>query len=39
MGEGRAPSVDDLPESVGKLPYAVAIAAGTLGYIAWRQTG
>jgi prepilin peptidase CpaA len=39
MGEGRAPSVDDLPESVGKLPYAVAIAAGTLGYIAWRQAG
>jgi len=38
ISEGKAPSVDDLPESVGKLPYAVAIAAGTLGYVAWRYT-
>lgn len=38
MSEGKAPSVDDLPESMGKLPYAVAIAVGTLGYVAWRYT-
>lgn len=39
MSEGQAPNVDDLPESVGKLPYAVAIAAGTLGYLAWQAVG
>jgi prepilin peptidase CpaA len=39
MSERQMPSVDDLPESVGKLPYAVAIAAGTLGYLAWQQAG
>ena len=27
------------PQSVGKLPYAVAIAAGTLGYLALRHKG
>jgi prepilin peptidase CpaA len=37
MSEGQAPSVDDLPESVGKLPYAVAIASGTLGYLVWKH--
>ncbi|MDQ1314210.1 MAG: prepilin peptidase CpaA [Pseudomonadota bacterium] len=37
MSEGQAPSVDDLPESVGKLPYAVAIASGTLGYLIWKH--
>lgn len=37
MSEGLVPSVDGLPASVGKLPYAVAIAAGTLGYLVWRQ--
>jgi prepilin peptidase CpaA len=39
ISEGRAPTVDDLPESVGKLPYAVAIATGTLGYLAWKHMG
>ncbi len=27
----------DVPQSVGKLPYAVAIAAGTLLFFSWRQ--
>ena len=39
MSAGQAPTVDDLPESVGKLPYAVAIAAGTLGFLAWEHMG
>lgn len=33
----QAPRIDDLPESVGKLPYAVAITVGTLGYLIWKQ--
>jgi prepilin peptidase CpaA len=37
MSEGQAPNIDDLPESVGKLPYAVAIASGTLGYLVWKH--
>lgn len=37
MSAGQVPSVGDLPESVGKLPYAVAITAGTLGYLGWRH--
>ncbi|MFA5170684.1 MAG: prepilin peptidase [Sulfuriferula sp.] len=36
ISAGQAPHMDDLPESVGKLPYAVAITAGTLGYMGWR---
>lgn len=37
---GQMPSMQDLPVSVGKLPYGVAIAAGTLGWLAWqRMTG
>ena len=39
MSQRQAPNMDDLPESVGKLPYAVAIAAGTLGYLAWQGVG
>lgn len=38
VGAGQAPNMDDLPISVGKLPYAVAITAGTLGYLIWRHT-
>ncbi len=36
---GQAPKMDDLPESVGKLPYAVAITVGTLGYLVWKKMG
>jgi prepilin peptidase CpaA len=37
MSAGRSPQMDDLPVSVGKLPYAVAIAVGTFGYLAWQR--
>lgn len=37
MSTGQAPTMDDLSQSVGKLPYAVAIAVGTVGYIIWRR--
>jgi prepilin peptidase CpaA len=37
VSTGQVPTMDDLPESVGKMPYAVAIAAGTLGYLIWRR--
>lgn len=36
MAAGRSPSIEDAPESVGKFPYAVAIAFGTLGYLVWK---
>jgi prepilin peptidase CpaA len=36
MSAGQVPSMNDLPVSVGKLPYAVAITAGTLGYLGWK---
>ncbi len=35
----QMPVMDAGPQSVGKLPYAVAIAAGTLGYLALRYKG
>ncbi|HXU94368.1 MAG TPA: prepilin peptidase [Gallionella sp.] len=35
---GNIPSLDDAPETAGKFPYAVAIAVGTLGYLAWKST-
>lgn len=34
---GQLPLMDDLPVSVGKLPYAVAITAGTLAYLVWQR--
>jgi len=37
MSAGQLPLMDDLPVSVGKLPYAVAIAVGTFGYLAWQR--
>lgn len=37
MSTGQAPILDDVSQSVGKLPYAVAIAAGTVGYLIWRR--
>jgi len=36
---GQLPLVDAIPVSVGKLPYAVAIAAGTVGFFAWQRVG
>jgi len=37
ISTGKAPVMDDMPESVGKLPYAVAIGVGTMGYVIWRR--
>jgi len=37
ISTGKAPVMDDMPDSVGKLPYAVAIAVGTMGYVIWRR--
>jgi prepilin peptidase CpaA len=37
MNAGQLPVMDDLPVSVAKLPYAVAITAGTLGYLVWQR--
>lgn len=36
---GQLPLMNDLPVSVGKLPYAVAITVGTLGYLVWQRFG
>ncbi|WP_212785033.1 A24 family peptidase [Ferrigenium kumadai] len=33
---GSVPTLEDAPVTAGKFPYAVAIAAGTLGYLAWK---
>lgn len=32
----KAPQFGDLPDSAGRMPYALAIALGTLGYLGWR---
>ncbi len=37
MNAGQLPTMNDLPVSVAKLPYAVAITAGTLGYLMWQR--
>jgi prepilin peptidase CpaA len=37
MNEGQLPTMNDLPVSVAKLPYAVAITVGTLGYLMWQR--
>ena len=37
MCAGQIPLMNDLPVSVGKLPYAVAIATGTFGFLAWQR--
>ncbi|HEY0843232.1 A24 family peptidase [Methylotenera sp.] len=37
LSTGQAPLVDDLPVSVGKLPYAVAIGLGTFAYLIWQR--
>lgn len=33
---GELPTFEDLPQSVGRLPYAVAIAVGATAYLLWR---
>lgn len=35
---GSPPALEDAPETAGKFPYAVAIAAGTAGYLVWKST-
>lgn len=37
INAGQLPVMNDLPVSVAKLPYAVAITAGTLGYLVWQR--
>jgi len=37
MSAGRPPLMNDMPQSVGQLPYAVAITIGTLGYLVWQR--
>jgi len=37
MSAGRPPLMNDMPLSVGQLPYAVAITTGTLGYLVWQR--
>lgn len=37
MNAGQLPTINDLPVSVAKLPYAVAITVGTLGYLMWQR--
>lgn len=37
MSAGQAPLMNDLNQSVGKLPYAVAIAVGSVVYMIWRR--
>ena len=39
VSTGQVPTMEDLPQSVGKQPYAVAIAVGTLGWLVWRRIG
>ena len=39
VSTGQVPTMEELPQSVGKLPYAVAIAVGTLGWMVWRRMG
>ncbi len=37
LSAGEAPLMNDLPVSVGKLPYAVAITLGTFTYLIWQR--
>jgi prepilin peptidase CpaA len=39
LAGGNVPSLADAPETAGKLPYAVAIATGTVGYLVWKAAG
>lgn len=33
------PVMDAIPQSAGRMPYALAIAAGTVAYVALRRMG
>jgi len=37
MSTKQAPVMDDLPASAGNLPYGVAIAFGTFGFLVWQK--
>jgi len=37
LSVGQAPLMNDLPVSVGKLPYALAITLGTFTYLIWQR--
>jgi prepilin peptidase CpaA len=37
LSVGQTPLMNDLPVSVGKLPYAVAITLGTFAYLIWQR--
>jgi len=37
LSVGQAPLMNDLPVSVGKLPYALAISLGTFAYLIWQR--
>jgi prepilin peptidase CpaA len=37
LSAGLSPLMNDLPVSVGKLPYAVAITLGTFAYLIWQR--
>lgn len=37
VSTGQMPRMEEPYQSVGKLPYAVAIAVGTVGYMVWRR--
>jgi prepilin peptidase CpaA len=37
VSTGQMPRMEEPYQSVGKLPYAVAIAVGTVGYMIWRR--
>jgi prepilin peptidase CpaA len=37
MNAGQLPVMNDMPVSVARLPYAVAITVGTLAYLVWQR--
>lgn len=39
LAGGSSPAIEDAPPPAAKLPYAVAIATGTLGYLVWKSVG
>lgn len=36
---GQLPIMEDIPQSAGRLPYAIAITLGTAGYLLWKGMG
>lgn len=36
---GQLPTMEDMPQTAGKLPYAIAIAVGTTAYLLWAAMG